>query len=1096
LEILPIHRFPLFSLFAAGCGLYAQSGFVKSANQPIPGATVTVAIGAQKLVTTTDQSGHYAFSAAPAGDCSIEVGMFGFEQASKKTTCAEAAKIDFTLQLQDSPMAQRLARMGGAQGAGNQLEAQLQSEITTPEAAVPGAAAPGAGPVDGQNSSEAFQVSGSLSQGLAQNSQPDYFMMMGGPGMPGGPGGGQFGGPSGPGGGPGGGGPGGGFGGPPGGGGFGGRGGGPGGPGGGRGQGQGRPGAQFGNRRGPGQIHGMIFMTLANSVANAKPFSITGQETLQPPYASARFGFLVGGPLVIPKIVKDTATFFYLNYTGTRSRQPYFAVETVPTALERGGDFSQALQSTGAPVQIFQPGTNALFPGNVIPPTMLNQISAKLLDYIPLPNQPGTVSNYQYFASPPNNSDNFNGRVMRNLNQKDRLAYHLSYQRRDAHNAQPFAFFDTASGYGIQTDLTWTHNFTPTTILSSMATFNRNRSETTPFFAYGTDVAAVLGIAGTSTSPVDYGPPNLNFTNFGALSDGQPLLTRNQSQGGTESVILSRGKHTFTLGAQYSRNDTSTTTQQNGRGTFNFNGEATSELGVKGVPCLGSAQCVPIQGTGFDFADFLLSMPQSASIAYSPAMYFTQNVWTGYLLDDWKVSANLTLNLGLRYEFFAPLQEKYNELANLDLAPGLADVAVVAPSVAGPYTGQFPAGLINPDYRDVSPRLGLAYKVPFFKRSTIIRAGYGIYYNGQSYIPFGLKLAQQAQPEGLPKFAVSESVNTGAGNPLTLADGLVQVTSAITDTFAVDRYYRTPYAQSWNLTIQHDLGSGFFMEVGYLGTKGTHLDILMLPNEGPPGTALSSGNQVANATGFTYDEPIGNSSFNALQTHLMRRFRGGMSMNARYNFSKSIDDASSFGGVGATVAQNWLDVAAERGLSSFNRTSVFTLSWVYTSPFGNPNSRYASTGWAGRLLRNWSLSGGVTAESGTPLTARVLGNETELAQTNGTGSERADATGLPVQSGAGLFNLAAFTVPPAGQFGNAARNTIPGPDLVSVNAAFGRSFQFGDTRRRLEFRAEANNVLNQVSFTNYATVVNAVNYGLPTAASAMRTLDIVMRFRF
>jgi hypothetical protein len=219
-------------------------------------------------------------------------------------------------------------------------------------------------------------------------------------------------------------------------------------------------------------------------------------------------------------------------------------------------------------------------------------------------------------------------------------------------------------------------------------------------------------------------------------------------------------------------------------------------------------------------------------------------------------------------------------------------------------------------------------------------------------------------------------------------------------------------------------------------------------------------------------------------------------MNARYTFSKSIDDASSFGGVGSTVAQNWLDLAAERGLSSFNRTHVFTMSWVYTSPFGNPNSRYASGGTAGRLLRNWSLSGSITAESGTPLTARILDNETELAQTNGVGSERADATGLPVTSGSGLFNLAAFTTPPSGQFGNAGRNTIPGPNLVAVNAAFGRSFQFGDTRRRLEFRAEGNNIFNQVSFTNVATVVGASNYGLPTAASAMRTLDIVMRFRF
>src|ERR1022692_2887008 len=198
--------------------------------------------------------------------------------------------------------------MGGARAGGNQFETQLQSELNAPETAAPTAA-----PLDGQNSSEAFQVSGSLSQGLAQNAQPDFGMMMGGQGTPGGPEGEQFGGQNGPGGGgPGGsgGGPGGGFGGP-GGGGFGGRGGGfggQGGPGGnrrqGQGQGQGRPGAQFGNRRAPSQIHGMAFMTLANSAVNAKPFSISGQEVPQPAYASSRFGFLLGGPLVIPKIVK------------------------------------------------------------------------------------------------------------------------------------------------------------------------------------------------------------------------------------------------------------------------------------------------------------------------------------------------------------------------------------------------------------------------------------------------------------------------------------------------------------------------------------------------------------------------------------------------------------------------------------------------------------------------------------------------------------------------------------------------------------------------------------------------------------------------
>ena len=458
-------------------------------------------------------------------------------------------------------------------------------------------------------------------------------------------------------------------------------------------------------------------------------------------------------------------------------------------------------------------------------------------------------------------------------------------------------------------------------------------------------------------------------------------------------------------------------------------------------------------------------MPQSASIQYSPAMYFTQNVWTGYVLDDWKVSANLTLNLGLRYEFFPPLQEKYNEMANLDIAPGFANVAVVAPSVPGPYSGSFPAGLINPDYRNFSPRLGLAYKVPFIKRSTIIRAGYGIYYNGQSYIPFGLKLAQQPQPPGLPPFAVSKSVNTSPETPLTLATVWCR-TISMGDHEHLRRGPLLSHTLRANLESHHPARprKRILHGSGVSGHQGNR------PGCSDTAQRRASRNHVQfrdpawKCHGIHLRRSHWRLHFNALQTHLMRRFRGGISMNARYTFSKSIDDASSFGGVGSTVAQNWLDLAAERGLSSFNRTSVFTMSWVYTSPFGNPNSRYASSGWAGRLLRNWSLSGGVTAESGTPLTARVLGNEVQLAQTNGVGSERADATGLPVESGSGFFNLAAFTVPPAGQFGNAGRNTIPGPGLVSVNVAFGRSFQFGDTRRRLEFRAEANNVLNQVNF--------------------------------
>ena len=1051
--------------------LHAQSGIVRSGNQPIPGATVTAAQGDKTFVTTTGEDGYYAFPPLGDGMWTVEVQMFGFEPVKQQVDYSKTGVASFSLKLREAPAAGRMAQFAGARAngqAGNQLDSQIQSELS----AVQAPPSPAANP---QNSNEAFLISGSLSQGLSQNAAPDS-----GPNQPFPFGGGRdgfqgqtpnapgFGGGGGPGG----------FGGRGGGGGFGGRGGGPGGFG--R-RGEGGPqGRQFGNRRQPTAIRGMVFFNLNNSALNAKPFSITGQNLEQPAYAQSRFGVVLGGPLVIPKIVKDTSTFFFLSYFGTRSKNPSTEVATVPTSIERQGNFSQGVQSGGA-VQIFDPATRLPFAANVIPASRVDPIAQKLAGFVPLPNQPGLVNNYELFYSVPQNSDNASFRIQRNITKADRLSFRINGQRRDGDNVQTYGFLDTTSGYGLNTNLGWTRNISPRVVSNAQVTFNRSVSETTPFFANGVNVAAELGIAGTSNNPLNYGPPNLNFTNFGALSDATSVLNRNQTQSGSESVIWSHGAHTFTWGIQFSRADLNSRTDQNGRGTFNFTGQATSAFDARGLP---------VAGTGFDFADFLLGLPQSSSIRYGDSnTYFRHNTWTGYFVDDWKVRPSLTLNLGMRYEYFAPLTEKYGRMANLDIAPGYTAVAVVIPGATGPYSGPFPAGLINPDYKNFAPRLGLSWRVPQIKRSTIVRAGYGIYYNGQAYIPFGLRLAQQ------PPFATSESVNASPEQVLTLATGFLAVSPTdVTNTAAIDRNYRTPYAQTWNVSVQHELPKSFFVELGYLGTKGTRLDVQTLPNEGPGG--LRQRNQLGNAVGFTYDSSVGNSIYHAAQLRVNRRFSGGISMQAFYSFSKSIDDSSSFGGAGNTVAQNWLDLAAERGLSSFDRRHSFDMNWVWTSPFGNPTSRVAGTSLAGRLLRDWQLTGSVTAQTGTPLTARALGNAARLAQTGGIGSGRAEATGLDLASAAGFFNPAAFTAPPPGQFGDAGRNTIPGPSLVALNAGFGRSFQFGESRRRLELRLEANNVLNHVNYANFNTVVNATNYGLPIAASSMRSFSAVLRFRF
>ncbi|MBV9405573.1 MAG: carboxypeptidase regulatory-like domain-containing protein, partial [Acidobacteriaceae bacterium] len=563
-------------LFLACRGVFAQSGFVRSNGQPIPGATITLTQGDKSLSTVTDQDGHYALAPVGPGVWSVTVEMFGFDTL-KKDVDYEAANgpVNFDLQLKPSPILERLQQFaarrnaaagspggaggfrgpgaaggqGTARGAGanpnssQQVDQELQNELNSQQQS---AVAPPAG---GESTNEAFLVSGSLSPGMTQGSQadsgPDMRLMGPGPNGMGGPEGVNAPGFGGPGGGaPGGGFSGGAFGDP---GGFGGgRGGfgGPGGPGGFGARGQRRPGqtagAVFGNRRRrTQQIHGQASFTLANSAVNAKPFSINGLDIPQAAYAQSRFSIIVGGPLVLGKIVKDPKTQFFLTYFGTRSRTPQLFTETVPTLAERNGDFSQATQSLGAsaqsvPLHIFMPGTNQQFPNNVIPPNLLNPSALALLNYYPRPNETTNTNNYQWETAQANNADNLGLRIQRSITSVDRLSLNFQYQDRNGTLAQPFGYSDTTNGYGLNTTLQWTRNLSANAISNAQVRFNRNYSKTVPYFSLLPDVAPQLGILGTSTNPSDFGPPTLNFNNFASLSDSTPTLRRNQMQGVSE----------------------------------------------------------------------------------------------------------------------------------------------------------------------------------------------------------------------------------------------------------------------------------------------------------------------------------------------------------------------------------------------------------------------------------------------------------------------------------------------------------------------------------------------------------------------------------
>jgi hypothetical protein len=611
--------------------------------------------------------------------------------------------------------------------------------------------------------------------------------------------------------------------------------------------------------------------------------------------------------------------------------------------------------------------------------------------------------------------------------------------------------------------------------------FSRSISKSTPFFAYKENIAANLGITGTDQSPIDYGPPSVSFNNFGGLSDGTASLNRSQTTNFTDTVTwVYKRKHNVTFGMGYRRMQNNPLSYSNSRGSLSFGGLLTSGFNADGTT---------IPNTGFDFADFLLGYPQTSSRRIGDSNnYFRGQAYNWYVVDDFRVSARLTLNLGLRYEYFTPYTELQGHLANLDVNPALTAVSLVtAANPIGLYTGQFPSGLVNPDKNNYSPRLGFAWRLSN-KNSRLIRGGYSIFFSGSAYSQIATKMAAQ------PPFANSASLSTSLTDPLTVQDAFPLVASTtIANTFAIDKNYKLAYAQTWSLAFQQTLPQNILMELEYIGTKGTGLDLLEVPNELPPNSPLSL-TQNSSTSAFSYMTDHADSIFHAGQVRLTRRFTRGMSAVALYTFSKSIDNASTFsGGTGGTIVQNPNDFSADRGLSTFDQRHNFTLTYLLSSPVGI-HGLFRNGGWKTKAFAGWTFNGTFSAHTGNPLTALISGN---IARGAVIGQLRAEATGAPEYGGTNpYFNTAAFELPPAGQFGDAARDTITGPALVSLNGALNRAFRFGETRRQLQFRLSANNMLNHVQITSFGTTVNSATYGLATGASSTRSVTMLMRFNF
>jgi hypothetical protein len=490
-----------------------------------------------------------------------------------------------------------------------------------------------------------------------------------------------------------------------------------------------------------------------------------------------------------------------------------------------------------------------------------------------------------------------------------------------------------------------------------------------------------------------------------------------------------------------------------------------------------------------------------------------------YAQDEWKVRGTLTLNLGVRYEYVSPFTEINGRLANLDLSPGVlnpalgpAAVAQVVAGQRGPYSGSLPPTLIRPDRNNFAPRLGFAWK-PFSK--TVVRGGYGINYNTGAYQGIVQQLAFQ------PPFSTTSTNIQAATGDLTLQNGFPAVShTGISNNFAVNPNYRLGYVQIRNLDIQQQIRPTLLLNIDYTGTKGTDLDILEAPNR------TLAGVRIPDVQAFNYENSLADSAANAGSIRLRKRLSAGFSLGGIYTFSKSLDNASSIGGGATTgsgsrglggggtgiaggaataassvanVAQNPFDLAAERGLSSFNQTHRFTADYLWELPFGHEKRWLTSNSVWRALLGDWQWGGDWTIASGLPFTPRLLGTFTEVSRgTNGT--VRPDlvpgqSIQLPNPSIGAWFNTAAFAAPGPNQYGDARRNSIIGPGSHVFDMAFTKVVPLKESRV-LEFRAQATNIFNMPQYTTIDTVLNSPTFGRVTTVGGMRQFTFTSRFRF
>jgi outer membrane receptor protein involved in Fe transport len=808
--------------------------------------------------------------------------------------------------------------------------------------------------------------------------------------------------------------------------------------------------------------HGSAFEYFRNEALDARSF-FDDPALPRPVFRQSQYGGSLGGRLPVRN------AFFFATYEGLRGTAARSTLNIVPDPAVRAGDFA-GRNPIYDPLSL-DPGTGARLPfaNNAIPQSRIDPIVSKFLNqFEPLPNRAGG-SNYLDATPSVNHNDTGSLRIDHEFLDHSRLfaRYTINDERGTLSNF--FPELPTAEHVRAQ-QAAIGHTFSgPSWLNEARLSFARLKVFDTPADALQTNAPG---------DPFRSGLPFFTVTNFSVITDSPtlPQLQRDNIWQLSDGFSFTRGRHTWKAGIQWLHYEVNYLQSNLPRGSYTFTGAFTQNLANPGA-------------TGDAFADFLLGLPQDTSRTVGFAQsYLRQNTYAGYFQDDWRVARNLTLNLGVRYEYFAPFTDARGQMLNLDYS-----ALPAAPSLT------HVSSATQPDRNNFAPRAGLAWTPPatlWPGRKMVVRAGYGVY--------FSPEIATEAYNLVRNNVRTESNATNGVTPALTIENGFPQTTSTGFPTYTgIDPRAATPYVQQWNANIQQELPGGVLLEIAYIGSKGTKLGrfrhfntpahVETGENLAPRAGDLQSLRTFPELGPIIQLQHIANSSYNSLQIKAETRRGKRVSFLTSFVWSKSIDDADSVlpGQFDSVGAQDERNLRLERGLSFFNIGRRLSAGYVYHLP--------APGGFLRPLLARWQTSGIVTIQDGTPLNPVYFAFD---GANSGTVNRPNIVPGQSISLPSGQrtpdhwFNTAAFSTPPPFTFGNAGRDIIPGPGIATFDLALERKFSVRE-RSTLALRGEFFNAFNHpnlgipVEFADFGPF-----FGKIVATSEPRRIQLALRFEF